>query len=82
MRCLGGWVRGRWSAYWHRNARRAALVMLPLLDDRTLREIGLTRSDAEAAVFGSPADRVRAYHLCWRGERRTEREKPAHFARL
>jgi uncharacterized protein YjiS (DUF1127 family) len=37
------------AAYW---ARRAAIRILAELDDRELRDIGLTRSNIEAAVGG------------------------------
>jgi uncharacterized protein YjiS (DUF1127 family) len=56
----GGSLRGivRWighgadalAAYW---ARRAAFRVLMELDDRELRDIGLTRSNIEAAVGGA-----------------------------
>jgi len=38
------------AAYW---ARRAAFRVLAELDDRELRDIGLTRSNIEAAVGGA-----------------------------
>jgi uncharacterized protein YjiS (DUF1127 family) len=47
-----------WSAYWRYKAQRAAVVVLPMLDDRILADIGLTRSDVRAIVLSSKADRV------------------------
>jgi len=41
------------------SARRAALREILVLDDRMLRDIGLTRADARAAVDGTLRERVR-----------------------
>jgi uncharacterized protein YjiS (DUF1127 family) len=48
LRWLAGWA-NRLITYFH---RRAAIKMLMELDDRALRDIGLTRSHIEAAVKG------------------------------
>src|SRR5262249_12322353 len=39
-----------WRAYWIGRARRASVVLLSSLDDRTLADIGLARSEIEWAV--------------------------------
>jgi uncharacterized protein YjiS (DUF1127 family) len=41
-----------WLSYWDKQARRAALLMLQALDDRTLKDIGLNRGEIWPAVFG------------------------------
>ena len=48
-RLLGGWVTG-FVTYW---ARREAIKVLSEMDDRALRDIGITRSQIEAAVGGA-----------------------------
>jgi uncharacterized protein YjiS (DUF1127 family) len=55
-----------WTAYWDRKARRATLLMLEALDDRTLRDIGLSRSEIRSAVFGGDPARPRPYDPQWR----------------
>ena len=80
VRRLSICLRRRWNAYWRDKARRAAVVILPLLDDRTLADIGLTRRDVGDIVFGSQADR-RRLEEAWRNPRHTEREKPARLTR-
>jgi uncharacterized protein YjiS (DUF1127 family) len=48
-RLLGGWVTGLMT-YW---ARREAIKVLGEMDDRALRDIGIARSQIEAAVGGA-----------------------------
>ena len=55
-----------WTAYWDRKARRATLLMLEGLDDRMLRDIGLSRSEIRSAVFGGDPARSRPYDPLWR----------------
>lgn len=52
---LAAFVRRRWAAYWDEQARRTVVRMLRELDDRTLRDIGLTRSEIRRAVYGEDA---------------------------
>ena len=63
---IGSLARRHWQAYWHYQARRATTVLLDALDDRTLAEIGLRRSEIESAVAGRPQDRRRRYDAQWR----------------
>ena len=42
----------RWEAIVRYFARRAAITTLRELDERALRDIGLERTDIEAAVYG------------------------------
>ena len=57
---LSVWGRRLWAAYWDFHLRRATVCMLHALDERTLRDIGLARSEINAAIFGVSADRLRA----------------------
>ena len=56
-------LRQLWSAYWRHKARRAAVVVLPMLDDRILQDIGLTRNDVRAIVLSGKADRVHLHEV-------------------
>jgi uncharacterized protein YjiS (DUF1127 family) len=42
-----------WRTYWQHRTHRAAVLMLQALDDRTLADIGLSRSQIVSAVYGS-----------------------------
>ena len=55
----------RWRAYWQRRARRATVLILHSLDERTLRDIGINPSEIESCVYGSGGDRRRRYHETW-----------------
>ena len=54
-----GLLRSWWNAYWEHRSKRAAVVMLNALDDRNLRDIGLSRSEIESVVYGRHDRRVR-----------------------
>ena len=58
---LGHLIRRAWDAYWERRAQRATHYLLAALDDRTLQDIGLSRSEIASAVYGPPGDRRRHY---------------------
>jgi uncharacterized protein YjiS (DUF1127 family) len=62
---LAARMRRLWEAYWDRQARRATALMLEALDDRTLKDIGLSRDDIRPTVFGERADRVLSYDPLW-----------------
>jgi uncharacterized protein YjiS (DUF1127 family) len=68
---LAALARRGWHAYWQRRTRRATLLLLASLDERTLRDIGLSPSEITSVVYGSP-DRIRSYELgcSLRGEMR------------
>jgi uncharacterized protein YjiS (DUF1127 family) len=48
-----------WRAYIHRRERNAAVRELRALDDRTLKDIGINRSEIEWVVDGEDATRLR-----------------------
>jgi len=50
-----------WRAYWEYRARHAAVLLLRSLDERTLRDIGVTRGEIESVVYGAPRERRRYY---------------------
>src|SRR5262249_59793109 len=41
-----------WRRYWQRRAKRATVQLLYSLDDRTLRDIGLSRCEITSVVYG------------------------------
>jgi uncharacterized protein YjiS (DUF1127 family) len=45
-------IQRHWRAYWRCRTQRAAVLMLQALDDRTLADIGLSRSEILPAVYG------------------------------
>jgi uncharacterized protein YjiS (DUF1127 family) len=49
-RRLADMTRHAWTRYWTRRGERAAVAMLRTLDDRTLKDIGLDRSEIESVV--------------------------------
>jgi uncharacterized protein YjiS (DUF1127 family) len=57
-------LRLSWEAYWSWRAKRATVSILKTLDRRTLEDIGLSASEIESAVYGSP-DRIRSYYETW-----------------
>ena len=55
-----------WDAYWTMRARRTTVMMLRSLDDRSLHDIGVDRSEIESVVYGKPSDRTLHYQRNWR----------------
>ena len=49
-------VRSAWAGYWTRKAERATVLVLRSLDSRTLKDIGLHRSEIESVVYGQDAN--------------------------
>jgi uncharacterized protein YjiS (DUF1127 family) len=56
---IGNHIERAWAAYWSARARRATVLMLQSLDGRTLKDIGIDRSEIESVVYGEPDDRRR-----------------------
>jgi uncharacterized protein YjiS (DUF1127 family) len=48
---LAARVRDLWRAYWDYQARRTTVLILEALDDRVLKDIGLSRSQILSAAF-------------------------------
>lgn len=46
-----------WATYWSGRAQRATVLMLQSLDGRTLKDIGVDRSEIKSVVYGRPDDR-------------------------
>ena len=63
----GGIARRAWQAYWDWRARQATIEILRALDGRTLRDIGLTRSEIELVVHDKYGERRRCYDESWHG---------------
>ncbi len=55
-----------WHAFRARRARHATAEILGSLDDRTLRDIGISRGEITSVVFGRRGDRKRCYDEAWR----------------
>jgi uncharacterized protein YjiS (DUF1127 family) len=54
---IGAAVQKAWRDYWRRRAARATLAVLHALDDRTLKDIGLHRTEIESVVHGTCGER-------------------------
>ena len=62
---LGQSIKGLWRAYWERRARKASVMLLSSLDNRTLDDIGLDRSEIESFVYDKSRSRIRPYEPGW-----------------
>ncbi len=58
---VAGMTQRAWTRYWMRRAERDTVAILQGLDDRTLKDIGLDRSEIESVVHGQPGER----RVCW-----------------
>lgn len=58
-------ARRTWRAYWERRARRATVLILCSLDERTLHDIGISPSEIQSCVYSRSGDRLRRYHATW-----------------
>jgi uncharacterized protein YjiS (DUF1127 family) len=50
-------LRSMWTAYWAYKAEQATAFVLHSLDDRTLKDIGMDRSEIESVVHNPSSDR-------------------------
>jgi uncharacterized protein YjiS (DUF1127 family) len=46
-----------WKALWLYRARRGTVMILHSLDDHSLNDIGISRSEIESVVYGKPGER-------------------------
>jgi uncharacterized protein YjiS (DUF1127 family) len=58
-------AKGLWHAYWEQRAQRASIYLLRSLDDRTLSDIGMARSEIESVVHDTSGQRLRTYDPKW-----------------
>jgi uncharacterized protein YjiS (DUF1127 family) len=58
-------IKGLWRAYWERRARKASIMLLSSLDNRTLDDIGLDRSEIQSFVYDRSKERLRRYQPTW-----------------
>ena len=58
---LASTVKSWWEAYWMMRAQRTTVLMLRALDDRSLHDIGVDRSEIESVVYGKPGERTLRY---------------------
>ena len=54
---FAGALQSAWTAYWIHRAERATVQMLHSLDDRTLKDIGLDRSEIESVAHNPGHER-------------------------
>ena len=54
-----------WRSYWERRARKASIFLLSSLDNRTLEDIGMHRSEIESFVHNRSKERLRRYETSW-----------------
>ena len=58
-------IKGLWRTYWELRARKASVMLLSSLDNRTLDDIGLDRSEIESFVYDKSRSRLRQYQPGW-----------------
>ena len=58
-------LRRWWETYWARRAQRASVHLLSSLDDRTLQDIGVNRSEIESIVYARSGERLRRCEPNW-----------------
>jgi len=54
-----------WCGHITWQAKRATIAVLHELDERTLKDIGLDRSEIESVVLGATGERLRTYDDKW-----------------
>jgi uncharacterized protein YjiS (DUF1127 family) len=62
---LAAGARHLWEAYWGNRARRATVLLLETLDDRTLKDIVLSRAEIRPVVLGTDATGRHSYDPYW-----------------
>ena len=51
------WLSRLWTRYWEWRTRVATVAILAALDDRTLKDLGLHRSEIGSLVYGTRRER-------------------------
>jgi uncharacterized protein YjiS (DUF1127 family) len=59
-------IAAAWQRYWDTRARRATVEILHSLDDRTLRDIGISRGEITSVVYGGRSGNACRYDVTWR----------------
>jgi uncharacterized protein YjiS (DUF1127 family) len=54
---LSSALHGVWNAYWAHKAERTTVLILSSLDDRTLKDIGMDRTEIESVVRNQGGER-------------------------
>lgn len=62
---LGISLRRMWKASWTNRAKSTTVFLLRGLDDRTLQDIGVERSEIESVVYSKSCDRLKRYQPVW-----------------
>jgi len=57
---------GAWRAYWEWQRRRTTVRILAALDERTLKDIGISPSEITSYAYGDPDQRRRRCEASWR----------------
>jgi uncharacterized protein YjiS (DUF1127 family) len=78
LRRIGDALQATARAYWRRRVERATVFILHSLDDRTLKDIGIDRSEIESVVYSACEERgagdrcsaERRTAMCISGQRR------------
>ena len=63
---LSDFLRRAWRRYLDWRARRMTAHILRSLDERTLRDIGISAGEIDSVVYGRLGDRRCRYHAHWR----------------
>jgi uncharacterized protein YjiS (DUF1127 family) len=67
---LGAGLKARlqriWQGYWEWQRRRTTVRILSALDERTLRDIGISPSEITSYAYGDPEQRRRRCEASWR----------------
>ena len=59
-------VRRSWRRYWAWRAKCMTVAILHSLDERTLRDIGISAGEIESVVYGRAEERRCRYDAYWR----------------
>ncbi|MGE3064783.1 MAG: hypothetical protein AB7K67_04305 [Hyphomicrobiaceae bacterium] len=70
LNSLAALARRAWGSYWDRQARKATALILHSVDQRTLKDIGVDRSEIESFAYNPGCDRRRCYTPGWQGQTR------------